>query len=260
MRLPKMSIALILLSTGLALTASPVPVRNKGVVKTLKPPASSRAIPGLAGADPVWKNARPLQGGRSTEGVLRKAGKNAGAEVRAMASEFGLTVRDLSMAENGTIAFISGDLGRAGRLKTAPAAPSVQTAGRSVRARADLALARGWLETFAPVMKIERASEEFAISRYAEDELGMRHLRMQQTFRGIPVWASELVVHIDASDRVCAVNGRIAPTPSSIRPDAASVTAAGAIERSRAHMAAWTGFGTSRTGGKRFCVSLIRPP
>ncbi|MBN2201604.1 M4 family metallopeptidase, partial [bacterium] len=151
--------------------------------------------------------------------------------------DFGLTVRDLRMAENGTIAFISGDLGRAGRLKTAAAAPSAQTAGRSVLARADLALARGWLETFGPAMKIERASEEFSLSRYADDELGMRHLRLQQIFRGVPVWASELVVHIDASDRVCAVNGRIAPTPSSIHPDGAAVSAAGALERSHAYLA-----------------------
>lgn len=234
MRSLKISLILILFAAGLAQAAGPV--RNKGVVKTLKPRAASRAIPGLAGAGPVWKNAGPLQGGRPTEGVLQKAGR-AGEEVRAVAADFGLTVKDLTMAQNGTIAFISGDLGRAGRLKAAPAAPSGQTAGRSVRARADLALARGWLETFAPVMKIECAAEEFTLSRSTEDELGMRHLRMQQTFRGIPVWASELIVHVDATDRVFAVNGRISPTPVSVDPGSAVLSADQAIERSRGRLA-----------------------
>ncbi|MDM7926528.1 MAG: M4 family metallopeptidase, partial [bacterium] len=108
---------------------------------------------------------------------------------------------------------------------------------RQVRARADLALARGWLETFGPAMKIERASEEFTLSRFTEDELGMRHLRLQQTFRGIPVWASELIVHVDASDKVFAVNGRISPTPVSIDPGSAVLSADEAIERSRSRLA-----------------------
>ncbi|MDM7924926.1 MAG: hypothetical protein QUS35_02815, partial [bacterium] len=117
MRPLKISLIFTMLAAGLALAANPAPVRNKGVVKTLKPRAAFRAIPELAGAGPVWKNAGPLRGGLSSGGVLQKAGRS-GAEVRAVASDFGLTVRDLTMAENGTIVFIRGDLGRAGRLKT----------------------------------------------------------------------------------------------------------------------------------------------
>jgi bacillolysin len=235
MRSLQTGVILILTVCGLAQAAGPR--RSPGVEKTRKPSAASRTIPGLAGAGPVWKHARPLPSVRSTAGVLRKSGR-PGEEIRTLASDLGLTVRDLRLAGNGTLAFISGDLGRSGQLKkTAGAAPAGQTAMRTVQEKADLGLAQRWLETFAPVMKIDRPASEFFLSRRDIDEMGMRHLRLQQTYRGLPVWAGELTIHLDAENRVYAVNGRYAPTPAAVDPGAALIDGPGALERSRAHLA-----------------------
>ena len=55
-------------------------------------------------------------------------------------------------------------------------------------------------------------------------------MRLQQMYRGVPVWANDLYVHINAKDEVYAVNGRYAPTPVQVRSTEASLSAANATE------------------------------
>ncbi|MBN2201551.1 hypothetical protein JW777_06350, partial [bacterium] len=76
MRSLKMFFVLVLLAAGLVRAAGPG--GNARVVKMLKPSSSSRTIPALAGAGPVWRNAAPLKGGILTEGMLRKSGSAEG--------------------------------------------------------------------------------------------------------------------------------------------------------------------------------------
>lgn len=48
------------------------------------------------------------------------------------------------------------------------------------------------------------------------DDLGLKHIRFQQVFKGVPVWAAALTVHLDRSNHVYLVAGRYIPTPSKV--------------------------------------------
>jgi bacillolysin len=77
----------------------------------------------------------------------------------------------------------------------------------------DLAVARAALEEAAPYLGIEAPSRELRFTEMVRDELGQRHLRFVQEFRGIPVWPAELIVHIDEAGRALSMNGAFVRTP-----------------------------------------------
>ncbi len=192
----------------------------------------------LRSAGPVWKNPTRLSASKSSYGTLASAVRSDHS-LLAAASGRGLKVRELELSADGTIAFISGELGRLDQLKSA-VIPGVtmQSSVQTTQALRDLQLAQSWLETFAPALKLSQPAAELSLSRYGTDELGKRHLRLQQSWQGLPVWANELYVHVDATDQVYAVNGRYAPSPAAIDPAAARIDGAAAVEQSRAHLAA----------------------
>jgi Zn-dependent metalloprotease len=212
-------------------------VRKEAMLKSATLTGPNRAVD-LRTAGPVWKNSSRIRSTTKSYGTLTRAVRPE-ESVLALATGRGLTIRDLQMADNGTISFISGELGRAGQLAAsgAPGA-TLQSAAQTPQALADLQIAQSWLETFAPVMKLDRPASELVLSCYESDDLGMRHLRLQQSYEGIPVWANELYIHLDATGQVYAMNGRYVPTPSAIDPSAGSVTPAGAVESCRTHLAA----------------------
>ena len=236
MKIARYTVILALIAAALPLDAA---VR-KGAdhqKSRIKPAGTSNAVD-LRTAGPVWKKPVPLRAAQKYTGSLQRA-YSPTEKALALAAERGLTVRELQLAENGTIAFISGDLGGTEQLPSvSAAAAAIPSAVQSAAALRDLQLAQRWLETFAPAMKLNHPAAELSLSRHETDELGMRHLRLQQTFKGIPVWANELYVHLDAANQVYVMNGRYAPTPAAIDPDAAVIDGARAIELGRAHLAA----------------------
>ena len=190
----------------------------------------------IRSAGPVWKNPVRLKATKTQAGTLASAVRPDQSLLTAAAGR-GLTVRDLQLAADGTITFISGDLGRLPQLRsTVIPGATMQSAVQTPQALRDLQLAQSWLETFASSLKLSQPAAELSLSRYETDELGKRHLRLQQSFKGVPVWANELYVHVDATDQVYAVNGRYAPTPAGIDPAAARIDGDQAVEQSRAHL------------------------
>ncbi|HOT98535.1 MAG TPA: M4 family metallopeptidase [bacterium] len=236
MKIIRYILAAALLAAALPLTAAV----QKGTdhLKTQIKPEGGRVIPDLRNAGPIWKSVTPLRTTSKQWGTLQRAVR-PDETVMALATEHGLKVHELQFADNGTLSFISGELGGAAQLKSAStAARTLQSAVQSTQALRDLRLAQQWLETFAPALKLDQPVAELALSRYETDALGMRHLRLQQFYRGLPVWANELYVHLDAGDQVYAVNGRYAPTPAAINPASPGISGEQAIASSRAHLAA----------------------
>jgi len=236
MKIIRYVLAAALLAAALPLTAA---VR-KGAdhLKSQIKPEGGQVIPDLRSAGPVWKSVTPLRSTTKHWGSLQR-GIRADETVQALAAAHGLKVRELQFAENGTLSFISGELGGAAQLNSAGAAPmTLQATVQSAQALRDLQLAQRWLETFAPALKLDQPAAELALSRYESDGLGMRHLRLQQLYKGLPVWANELYVHLDGGDQVYAVNGRYAPTPVAIDPAASGISGEQAIASSRSHLAA----------------------
>ncbi|MBN1998670.1 M4 family metallopeptidase [candidate division KSB1 bacterium] len=200
-------------------------------------PDQTRPIQNLCSTGPVWKNATALRATNHYFDKMQRA-VHPGNTVLAQAAECGITIHDLQVAENGTIFFISGELGGVSQLKSVPVpAVPIQSAVQTAQEQRDLRLAQNWLETFSEDIKINQPSAELSLSRYENDFLGKRHLRFQQSFKRIPVWANELYVHIDAEDQVYAVNGRYAPTPTGIDPEAVTIDSTRALQLCRSFLA-----------------------
>jgi Zn-dependent metalloprotease len=74
------------------------------------------------------------------------------------------------------------------------------------------ALARGFLDENRALFKLTNVTDDFKLLRVEADaQLGQTAVRMAQTYKGIPVFGKQLVVHIDAQENIVAVNGQYAP-------------------------------------------------
>jgi Zn-dependent metalloprotease len=63
-----------------------------------------------------------------------------------------------------------------------------------------------------PILKLDNPAEELQIQRSATDELGMEHIRLQQTWMGVPVYGAEAVLH-KKDGKFYLFNGRFQPSP-----------------------------------------------
>jgi len=68
-------------------------------------------------------------------------------------------------------------------------------------------IAAAFLRSYRSSLALNRSSADWDVQRIDMDQTGVAHVRMKQTFEGIPVLGGEFVVHIE-DDRVVAANGR----------------------------------------------------
>ncbi len=71
--------------------------------------------------------------------------------------------------------------------------------------------ALNFLENAKELMSIANPTDEFELMKIDEDELGMTHVKYQQTYKGIPVYGSEVIFHYDNKSQF--LNGRYSKTP-----------------------------------------------
>jgi hypothetical protein len=74
-------------------------------------------------------------------------------------------------------------------------------------------IALAFISANAQLFKISNPANELTDISVNEDDLGFKHIRFQQVFNGIPVWVSEMNVHLDNLNNVYLVQGRYIPTP-----------------------------------------------
>ena len=67
------------------------------------------------------------------------------------------------------------------------------------------------LSELAPAMRIQDSAEEFTIERTTEDDLGMTHIVLRQSYEEQPVWGSQITVHFDREQNPLEVNGLYIP-------------------------------------------------
>jgi len=79
---------------------------------------------------------------------------------------------------------------------------------------ADIALA--FLSAYHRMFNLINPPDELNVESVKIDELEMKHIRFKQMFHDIPVWGSEIIVHLNVSNQVNRVEGRYIPTPESI--------------------------------------------
>lgn len=92
--------------------------------------------------------------------------------------------------------------------------PDREASTRSLHSAAEAeAAARAQLDQLQPWLGVDQPAQEFTLQRYAQDDLGHTHIRMQQVYQGIPVYGAEVIVHYTGQQEV-RVNGRYRPTPA----------------------------------------------
>ena len=110
----------------------------------------------------------------------------------------------------GTVRFLRGE-NLSQNLERDPAFRALQAADRF----AEIALA--FLTAYRTEFRLVQPEDEMAVASVETDNLGFKRVRLQQSFRGIPVWGAELIVQLDRANHVNLVQGRYIPTPVRLR-------------------------------------------
>ncbi len=76
--------------------------------------------------------------------------------------------------------------------------------------------ARKFLRDNRSVLRLDDPDTELELRRDEGDQLGRHHLRYAQTYRGLPVWPAELVVHLDPNGNVDLMDGAYVATPHAL--------------------------------------------
>jgi bacillolysin len=98
---------------------------------------------------------------------------------------------------NGSVRYISGE-----NLETAST-----HSFRSIEAR-NLATAINFLNKNRSLLQIENPNQEFTIVKSTKDQLtGGSRLRFEQDYQGIPIWPSEIGIHLNKNGNVILMNG-----------------------------------------------------
>ena len=96
-------------------------------------------------------------------------------------------------------------------------------------------IARAFIEAYRTEFRLAEPNRELLIESVTPDALGLTHVRLQQTFHDVPVWAAELIVHLDADAQVYLVQGRYIPTPRNLSTQP-SLTGRAALQRVADHL------------------------
>lgn len=67
--------------------------------------------------------------------------------------------------------------------------------------------AKKFLDKNKGIFNTEKGKSLFKVKKSKKDEIGMKHVRMQQTVNGVPVEGSEVIVHYGKSGKAQSVNG-----------------------------------------------------
>lgn len=159
--------------------------------------------------------------------------------------------------ESGTPRLIRGDrLERAARAR----------AGRDPAADT----ARAFLRKRAALLKLDDPDAELALQRTQHDALGRTQLRFGQRHGGLRVWPAELIVHLDPSGDVDAMDGASVATPTALGTNP-TVAANAAVAAARAQIAGaadaqigtpelliYTGSGSPRLAWKVFVPATLQ--
>ncbi len=77
-------------------------------------------------------------------------------------------------------------------------------------------IAIDFIESYRHLFKLNQPKKELVVIRTQIDNLDYKHIRLQQVYKSIPVWDSELIVHINTDEIVYLAGGHYIPTPDNI--------------------------------------------
>jgi len=77
-------------------------------------------------------------------------------------------------------------------------------------------VALAFLQRQRELFRLQNPRDELRVTRVDEEPDGKKHVRLAQSYAGVPVWAAEIIVHVDEANQVYLVNGRYVSTPRSV--------------------------------------------
>ncbi len=111
----------------------------------------------------------------------------------------------IQRSPNGTIRWLEGEL-----------IPSQIGLTLQKQAQTTTERALAILKAQSMVLRLNNPSEELSVMSSTRDELSYEHVRFQQVYHGVPIWARDLYVHFNAQGMAYLVNGTYEPTPVGI--------------------------------------------
>lgn len=100
-----------------------------------------------------------------------------------------------------------------GRRDTQKSASETAYPAEVARDDRDERTVRAFLRDTRSHLRIDDPDNELSLHRKETDNLSRRHYRFKQQFNGLPVWPSEMIVHLAPDGSVDLVDGAFVPTP-----------------------------------------------
>ena len=94
-------------------------------------------------------------------------------------------------------------------------ATQAKASGARLSAAAAASATFAFLGQVRSLLNLDNPQANFTVARTETDDLGQTHVRLTQTYAGVPVLGSELVAHLTNGD-VTLLNGRYQPMPASL--------------------------------------------
>lgn len=74
------------------------------------------------------------------------------------------------------------------------------------------AIAMGFMDANRDIFRMTSATSELTLLRIEPDaQLGWSHVRLDQVYKGLPVFNNQMVVHVDEKEQIVGVNGQFEP-------------------------------------------------
>ena len=108
---------------------------------------------------------------------------------------------------NGTVSFL-----KFPKVKDAANATAKAQANRA-NTQSHHSIAQKVLNDNRVLLRLTDPVGEMAMVKQENDSVNHTHLRFQQTYRGIPIFGKQLLVHLDDARNVYQINGRYEPSP-----------------------------------------------
>lgn len=113
----------------------------------------------------------------------------------------------IQRTENGTLRWLEG---RLGQISTTPRTVTTG-AGPDLGTQITAALA-----PYTSLLGLTDLSAELRLHGVSTDDSGTRHARFDQYFKGVPVWARDLYVHVSSDNQIRILNGEYVRTPAGV--------------------------------------------
>jgi len=77
-------------------------------------------------------------------------------------------------------------------------------------------IALAFLSANRSLFKIVEPRDELTVKSTTTDEIGLTHVKFQQIFNGLSVWACEINIHLNQAKHIYLIQGRYIPTPADV--------------------------------------------